>query len=127
MDLFPRPLSTSQTLFPWQSCLRASQKCERGASRPAIQWEAERDGTDEFEAADAVVDHAILRRKPLQVMELDIFHASEHFTVVSDHVLLIHETEVSSWRFPHNVLSVKLAGFLNFVLPFIVKVSFHSG
>jgi adenine deaminase len=25
------------------------------------------------------------------------------------------------------ILSVKLAGFLNFVLPFIVKVSFHSG
>jgi hypothetical protein len=28
-------------------------------------------GTDEFEAADAVVDHAILRRKTLQVTELD--------------------------------------------------------
>jgi hypothetical protein len=72
-------------------------------------------GTDEFEAHDAIVDHPILRRKPLQAPKLDILHACEHFTVVIDHVLLVHETEVSSWRLPHNVVGVTLAGFLNFV------------
>jgi hypothetical protein len=74
-------------------------------------------GTDEFEAHDAIVDHPILRRKPLQAPKLDILHACEHFTVVIDHVLLVYETEVSSWRFPHNVVGVTLAGFLGSALP----------
>jgi hypothetical protein len=45
-----------------------------------------------------------LRRKTLQRTELDIFHASKHFAIVVDHILLFRETEVSSWRFPHNVV-----------------------
>jgi NAD(P)-dependent dehydrogenase (short-subunit alcohol dehydrogenase family) len=51
---------------------------------------------------------------------------SKHFAVVVDHVLFVSEKEASSWRFPNNILGVKLACLLDFVKRFIVKMRFNS-
>ena len=83
-------------------------------------------GTDDLEASDTVVYHSIFCRKSLQRPELDISRASKHFAVVVDDILFVPEKEASSWRFPNNILSVKLACLLDFVKRFIVKMGFNS-
>jgi hypothetical protein len=54
-----RALSTSRTLFPWQSCHRVSRKCAQGAFRLPILWGANRMRPNEFESDDAVVDQLV--------------------------------------------------------------------
>lgn len=71
--------------------------------------------TDDLAAGDAVVDHSIFRRKALQITELDIFRASEHFAIVVYRVLFVPQKEVSSRRLPHNFIGIKVARLLDFV------------